>query len=96
MTTQRSKVTSAKKTHGRRRRLPAIDVHSHVRIAAVEELLRKDRVSDGPGQRSWVSESSIAFQERQARLIRPKHTNPKVRLRDMDAMGGIGAMDHGR
>lgn len=71
----------------RRRSSFAIDVHSHVRVAAVEEFLRRNRASDGPGQRSWIAESSAAFQERQAKRIRPKHTNPKVRLKDMDKMG---------
>jgi aminocarboxymuconate-semialdehyde decarboxylase len=70
-----------------RRSFLAIDVHSHVRVAAVEEFLRKNRAADASGQRSWIAESSQPFQERQAKLIRPKHTDPKVRLKDMDKMG---------
>lgn len=64
-----------------------IDVHSHVRVAAVEEFLRKNHGAGGSGQGSWIAASSQPFQKRQARLIRPKHTDPKVRLKDMDQMG---------
>ncbi len=71
-----------------RRGYPRIDIHTHVDLAKVKELTREIRIrGHGPGKQDWVSPASAAEHARQTRTIMPKLTNPKVRLKDMDAMG---------
>lgn len=71
-----------------RRKYPRIDIHTHVELPQVKALARKIKVrGSGPGKQDWVSPASAAEHARQTRAIMPKLTNPKVRLRDMDAMG---------
>jgi len=71
-----------------RRRFPRIDIHTHVDLPRVKELAREIRVrGKGPGKQDWVSPSSAAEHARQTREIMPKLTDPRVRLKDMDAMG---------
>ncbi len=71
-----------------RRSSMTIDVHTHIRIPAVEEFARKNPAKGGgPGKVDWVSKESAAFQKSSQKKARPKFVNPKVRLRDMDRMG---------
>ena len=92
MTAKKLKDTSVGKRKApariRRRRSLVIDVHTHIRIPAVEEFVKQNPVKGkGPGKQLWTATSSAAFQARQAKQIRPKHTNPAERLKDMDKMG---------
>jgi len=83
-------VRKAGKAPGRiaRRRYPRIDIHTHVDLAPVKEIARTIRVrGKGPGKQDWVAPDSAAEHARQTREIMPKLTDPRVRLRDMDAMG---------
>lgn len=72
----------------RRRKHPRIDIHTHVDLPQVKALTRNIRVrGSGPGKQDWVSPLSAAEHARQTAAIMPKLTDPKVRIRDMDAMG---------
>ena len=71
-----------------RRKYPRIDIHTHVELPEVKELAGKIKMrGKGPGKQDWVSPASAAEHTRQTKLIMPKLTDPKVRLKDMDAMG---------
>lgn len=71
-----------------RNRYPRIDIHTHVELAEVKELAGKIRIrGSGPGKQDWVAPGSVAEHARQTRAIMPKLTRPKIRLKDMDAMG---------
>ena len=71
-----------------RRKYPRIDIHTHVDLAPVKEIARTIRVrGKGPGKQDWVAPDSAAEHARQTREIMPKLTDPRVRMRDMDAMG---------
>jgi aminocarboxymuconate-semialdehyde decarboxylase len=84
-TNVRKKAAPAKIT---RRKNPRIDIHTHVELPEVKELAGKIKMrGKGPGKQDWVSPASAAEHTRQTKLIMPKLTDPKVRLKDMDAMG---------
>ena len=86
MATQRGKRAAPAKI--RRRKYPRIDIHTHVEIPEVKALASKIRIrGSGPGKQDWVSPASAAEHARQTKAIMPKLTKPKVRLKDMDAMG---------
>ncbi len=69
-------------------RYPRIDIHTHVELPRVKELAGKIRIrGSGPGKQDWVAPGSVAEHARQTKAIMPKLTRPKIRLKDMDAMG---------
>ena len=72
----------------RRRKVPRIDIHTHVELPKVKELARGITIrGGGPGKQDWVAPASAAEHARQTIEMMPKLTDPKVRMRDMDAMG---------
>ncbi len=64
-----------------------IDFHTHVRIMEVIEFVRQAAGKGRRGNPSWKSAAQMAADDKAARSPRSKHTNPKVRLRDMDKAG---------
>ncbi len=72
---------------GRTKRPLTIDFHTHVNVPEVLDFIRQAS-GRGKGPPPRVSKGSSAFQNRQYRIIMPKLTDPKVRLKDMDK-GGI-------
>ncbi len=89
-TTKQNKSTVRRRTAPaaiRRRRTPVIDFHNHIIVPEISDFARSRSVSGGVGDQARVGRSSAAFQKRQNREIRPKATDPKVRLADMDRTG---------
>ena len=76
------KTASARKSS---RRPIVVDFHTHVRVIPVIEFARANATS--ANNRSWKSKKKQAEDDRAMRDPQSKHTNPKVRLRDMDKMG---------
>ena len=68
--------------HGRG--LLTIDFHTHIVVPEVEKLVCDNPLAQA---RNFVSQRSARFQARQAKAIFDKNTKPRVRLKDMDAMG---------
>ncbi|MDP6174803.1 MAG: amidohydrolase family protein, partial [Rhodospirillales bacterium] len=64
-----------------------IDFHTHVRIMEVIDFVRGQARKGGRANPSWKSAAQMAADAKKARSPRSKHTNPKVRLRDMDKAG---------
>lgn len=78
--------TTKRRTRGRTKRPLVIDFHTHINVPEVLGFL-KQSTARGKGPPPRVSKSSSAFQNRQYKIIMPKLTDPKVRLRDMDKAG---------
>jgi len=83
------KAAPAKATKpGRAARRPfVIDFHTHVIVPEIDEWVKANSIPGGVGNRPRASGRSVALQQRQNRLIHPKLTDTKTRLRDMDRMG---------
>ena len=64
-----------------------IDFHAHVIVPEVDAWVKANSIPGGVGPRARAADKSVALQQRQHRIILPKLTDPKVRLRDMDKMG---------
>lgn len=75
----------------RRPRKPlAIDVHTHIRVPAVLDFVVKNPIKGkGPGTEDWFAAGSVAnMKGRDAEKSQWKRlTDPKTRLKAMDAMG---------
>lgn len=79
------KISAAKRP--RPRRSFVIDFHTHIIVPEIDEWVKANSIPGGVGNRPRASGRSVALQQRQNRLIHPKLTDPKARLRDMDRMG---------
>lgn len=80
-------VRSKAPARGRPRRPLVIDVHAHVRIEAVIDLVRKYIAESKHDLRSWNDAAVLARMAKDAKNPNSKHTNPHVRIADMDKMG---------
>lgn len=70
------------------RRPPAVDVHTHVEIAAVRDLASQIRLrGSGPGKRNWVPPQSRAHHAAASAAIAAELTDPRARLAAMDRQG---------
>jgi aminocarboxymuconate-semialdehyde decarboxylase len=79
---------SASATGKRRRAKPVvIDFHTHLRVLAVTDMLPSLTPKGVKGPRAWKSPARMKAEAKAARSPRSKHTNAKVRMRDMDKAG---------
>jgi len=80
---------SKSSTKSRRlRTTPRIDIHTHVALPEVQALARKVNMrGKGAGKEDWIAPASAKEHARQTKVMLPKLTKPKARLKDMDRMG---------
>ena len=67
---------------------PKIDIHTHVALPEVLKLTKKIKIrGNKPGMQHWVPKASRAGHLTQSKYHQDALLSPKLRLKDMDAMG---------